>query len=251
MSQSDRTLLSPSIIAHRGFSASHRENSSHAWHAAVEAGADAVEVDIRMTCDGTLVCCHDADLRRLVERHEAIADIDAADLAGIRVAGASAVPTLNELFKTLPCGQPILFDVKDERPETLDRLVAVALGSGRDAFIYGLHAIASVRQVRARTPARILGLLALPADEDAFFAAGGDILRLWESDATAERIGAVVSHGHLVWVTTGDGGTGRKVGDFDAPELRRMMADGVSGFLVNDPLAARNALLSALEETRA
>lgn len=241
----------PLIVAHRGFSAIQRENSPAAWHAAAEAGADLVEVDIRMSCDGTLVCCHDADLRRLADRPGAIADMDAAELAGIAVAGAPVAPTLEHLFVALPEGEPILFDVKDERDEVLDRLVAVAAASGRGGLTFGLHQLGSVTHVRARTDAPILGLLSSPADADAFFAAGGDILRLWESDATAERIGAVAGRGGSVWVTTGGGETGRKVGDFDADALRRMMAEGVSGFLVNDPLAGREALLSAVKETRA
>ena len=241
----------PSIVAHRGFSAAHRENSLAAWQAAVEAGADVVEVDIRMTRDGTLVCCHDADLRRLADRPEAIGDLDAAELAGIAVAGAPAAPTLADLFAALPAGQAILFDVKDERHEVLDLLVAAAAASGRGGLTFGLHSHASVTHVRGRTDADILGLLPSPTDTDAFFNAGGTILRLWEGDATAKRIGTLVGRGRPVWVTTGEGETGRKVGDFDADELRRMMADGVCGFLVNDPLTSRAALLSIFEETGA
>lgn len=242
---------SVSIVAHRGFSARHRENSPHAWHAAVEAGADFVEVDIRMTRDGVLVCSHDADLKRLAGRPETIAATDAAELTGIVVAGAAATPTLEHLFATLPAEQPILFDVKDERFEALDRLVAAAAASGRDGLVFGLHEIASVRRVRQRTGAAILGLLASPGEEDAFFAAGGDILRLWESDATPDLIAAVTLRGHPVWVTTGHGATGRRVGDFDAQALRRMAADGASGFLVNDPSDARAALFDQPAETKA
>ncbi|MCB8836215.1 glycerophosphodiester phosphodiesterase family protein [Aurantimonas sp. VKM B-3413] len=241
----------PLIVAHRGFSTAHRENSPAAWIAAVEAGADVVEVDIRTTRDGKLVCCHDADLRRLADRTEAIADIDAAELAGIAVAGAPATPTLEELFKVLPLGQAIVFDVKDERAEVLDLLVAAATASGRGGLIFGLHRIASVTHVRMRTDAAILGLLSSLEDVDAFFAVGGDILRLWESDATAERVGAWAACGRPVWVTTGEGITGRKVGDFAPDKLRRMTAEGVCGFLVNDPLAARDALLPVLQETGA
>ena len=241
----------PAIVAHRGFSSVHRENSPAAWHAAVEAGADVVEVDIRMTRDGTLVCCHDADLRRLAHRPEAIADIDAAELAGILAGGFPAAPTLEQLFAALPAGQGILLDVKDERPDVLERLVDAVAASGQDGLTFGLHQNSSVIHVRALTRAPILGLLASHADADAFFAAGGTILRLWEGDATAGRVTAVVGRGHPVWVTTGEGQTTRKVGDFDANELRRMASDGVSGFLVNDPLAARGALLSAIVETGA
>ncbi|WAP67739.1 glycerophosphodiester phosphodiesterase [Jiella pelagia] len=240
-----------SIIAHRGFSARHRENSPQAWHAAIEAGADFVEVDIRMTSDGVLVCSHDADLGRIAGRPEAIATTAAADLARIVVAGAAATPTLDELFATLPVEQPILFDVKDERPEALDRLVAAAGASGRDRLVFGLHEIPSVVSVRARSRDAILGLLPSPEQADAFFAGGGDILRLWESDATSQRLAAIAGSGHPVWVTTGHGETGRKVGDYHAQALRRMAADGASGFLVNDPLEARAALSQQMAETPA
>ena len=46
----------PLIIAHRGYSARYRENAPSSWQAAVAAGADLVEVDVRMTADGVLVC---------------------------------------------------------------------------------------------------------------------------------------------------------------------------------------------------
>jgi glycerophosphoryl diester phosphodiesterase len=238
----------PVIVAHRGYSAAHRENSPAAWRAAVTARADVIEADIRMTRDGTLVCCHDGDLHRLGGREERIADLDAEALAAVAIGGEAAAPTLATLLATLPPAQPILFDVKDERPEVLDRLVAAADASARRGLIFGLHTLDTVRYVRARSTAAILGLLAAPADEDAFFAAGGDILRLWESDATAALIGAITGRGHPVWITTGHHGTTRDVGDFDADVLRRMAAAGATGFLVNDPVAAREALYASRSE---
>jgi glycerophosphoryl diester phosphodiesterase len=195
-----------------------------------------------MTRDGALVCCHDADLNRLAGRHEMIADIDAADLAAVTVEGAAAAPPLALLFSILPAEQAILFDVKDERPEAVDRLVAAASASGRDGLFFGLHDIASVRYVRARTNAAILGLLKEPDEEEAFFAAGGTILRLWERDASPERLRAVSGRNHFVWVTTGHHQTGRDVGDFAPEVLRSLAANGVAGFLVNDPVAAREIL---------
>lgn len=236
------TMTRPAIVAHRGFSAAHRENSPDAWRAAHEACADFIEADIRMTRDGTLVCCHDADLKRLAGRHEAIADIDAASLAAISADGAAVAPPLALLFSVLPVGQAILFDVKDERPEALDRLVAAASASGREGLVFGLHDIASVRHLRARTSAAILGLLKEPGEEEAFFAAGGNILRLWECDASPERLPAINGRNRPVWVTTGHHHTGRDVGEFEPEALRRMAANGAAGFLVNDPAAAREAL---------
>lgn len=55
------------IIAHRGLPGPGRpENTAAAVRAAYdEAGADSVEVDLRLSADGVLVACHDADLVRL------------------------------------------------------------------------------------------------------------------------------------------------------------------------------------------
>jgi glycerophosphoryl diester phosphodiesterase len=53
------------ILAHRGSPTSDTvENSIPAISAALAAGADGVEVDLRLTADGVLAVCHDPDLRR-------------------------------------------------------------------------------------------------------------------------------------------------------------------------------------------
>jgi glycerophosphoryl diester phosphodiesterase len=52
----------PRVIAHRGSSAAHRDNSWAAFEAAVAEGADAIECDVQATRDGTLVIRHDLAL---------------------------------------------------------------------------------------------------------------------------------------------------------------------------------------------
>ncbi|MGO4956246.1 inositol monophosphatase family protein [Luteococcus sp. Sow4_B9] len=63
------------VIAHRGDSEQARENTAEAFAAAVEAGADVVEVDIRTTADGTSVILHDETLLRLWGRPKHVADM--------------------------------------------------------------------------------------------------------------------------------------------------------------------------------
>jgi glycerophosphoryl diester phosphodiesterase len=53
----------PLLIAHRGASASHPENTAAAFTAAIAAGADGIELDVRL-CTDRVVVCHDGDLRR-------------------------------------------------------------------------------------------------------------------------------------------------------------------------------------------
>ena len=63
-SHSARSQDFPWCVAHRGYSAEHLENSRAAIEAAVQAGADAIEIDIRHTLDGHALVVHDARLKR-------------------------------------------------------------------------------------------------------------------------------------------------------------------------------------------
>jgi glycerophosphoryl diester phosphodiesterase len=48
----------PQAIAHRGYKASHPENTISAFKGAVEVGAHAIETDIHVTKDGIVVLSH-------------------------------------------------------------------------------------------------------------------------------------------------------------------------------------------------
>ncbi len=50
------------VVAHRGASATHPENTLEAFQAAAEQGADGIELDVRLSADGVLVVHHDAHL---------------------------------------------------------------------------------------------------------------------------------------------------------------------------------------------
>ncbi len=55
------------VIAHRGEHLHHPENTLAAFAAAVEAGADFFELDVRTTLDGKLVLMHDATADRMTD----------------------------------------------------------------------------------------------------------------------------------------------------------------------------------------
>jgi glycerophosphoryl diester phosphodiesterase len=52
------------VVAHRGANDEEPEHSLAAYLRAVEQGADAIECDVRLTADGTLVCVHDRRIDR-------------------------------------------------------------------------------------------------------------------------------------------------------------------------------------------
>ena len=101
----------PLIIGHRGFAAMHPDNSLAGVRAALGAGADGVEVDVRPCADGSWVCHHDRT----------------RDGRAVRGWTASAlrrggVPTLEEVLGVVPVGRWIYVEVKPLARVELARL---------------------------------------------------------------------------------------------------------------------------------
>ena len=110
----------PWIIAHRGASADAPENTLAAVRLAWEQGADAVEVDLRLTRDGQVVVLHDATTRRTADGELAVAG---ATLAQLRALDAGSfkgaawrgepIPTLREVLASVPPGRRIVLELKN------------------------------------------------------------------------------------------------------------------------------------------
>ena len=102
---------SPLLIAHRTAMAVRPENTLAGIAAAIEAGADGVEVDVRATRDDVPVLMHDASLARTTGDPRRVADVTRDELRALRVAGPygaagpQPVPTLEEaLAAAAPIG---------------------------------------------------------------------------------------------------------------------------------------------------
>src|SRR5271170_2091058 len=61
---SAESLKKVMVIAHRGEHLKHPENTMPAFQAAIDAGADFFELDVRTTSDGRLVLMHDRTVDR-------------------------------------------------------------------------------------------------------------------------------------------------------------------------------------------
>lgn len=76
-------VVRPQVVAHRGASHENAEHTLRAYVAALDAGAEALECDVRLTADGHLVCVHDRDLRRTASSRGLVSETDLADLADL------------------------------------------------------------------------------------------------------------------------------------------------------------------------
>lgn len=69
------------VVAHRGASEDAPEHTLAAYARAIEDGADALEVDVRLTRDGHLVCVHDRRVDRTSNGRGVVSTLELAQLA--------------------------------------------------------------------------------------------------------------------------------------------------------------------------
>ena len=74
---------SPVVIAHRGFSEEAPENSLAAFQKAIEAKAEMIELDVRLSSDGEFAVFHDKKLNRTSEGRGALKNFTAKELTEI------------------------------------------------------------------------------------------------------------------------------------------------------------------------
>lgn len=123
------------IWAHRGARAEATENTVAAFAAAIDAGADGVELDVHPTADGILVVHHDPEVVLPDGARWLIASLTAAEVAAVRLDPAgSAIPTLTQVCGLLaPTTLVLNVELKDGAAPYagVEELVVAAIrGSG-------------------------------------------------------------------------------------------------------------------------
>lgn len=94
----------PSVIAHRGGAALGVENTLSCIEAAIAAGADAVEIDVRLTKDGYPVVFHDAKVNAATNGKGKISDLSLENVQSLQITDRRGVPT----GETIPTLQQVL-----------------------------------------------------------------------------------------------------------------------------------------------
>ncbi|MCD7444055.1 glycerophosphodiester phosphodiesterase [Streptomyces lincolnensis] len=92
-------------VAHRGDPYRVRENTIDSLRSALERGADAVEIDVRLTRDGVPVLLHDDTLKRLWEHDRPLLSLSSDEVRGLT---DGRVPTLAQALKATDGGRVML-----------------------------------------------------------------------------------------------------------------------------------------------
>jgi glycerophosphoryl diester phosphodiesterase len=131
------------VIAHRGEHRAHPENTLPAFQAAIDAGADFFELDVRTTSDGRLVLMHDAKVDRTTNgagvvremTFDQIRALDAGAKFSLRFAGTQ-VPSFEEALALAHGRIGVYVDSKDIAPADLAAALAKA-DMLKQVVIYG------------------------------------------------------------------------------------------------------------------
>jgi glycerophosphoryl diester phosphodiesterase len=141
------------VIAHRGSSAEAPENTLPAFEAAVQHGADALELDVRLTADGAPVVIHDATLDRTTDRSGPVSSQPLAELrsvdAGWRFTPdggrtypfrgrGTRIPTLGEVLWTFS-SIAVLVEIKEPQAQDAVRRVLLQEGAAERCVVASEH----------------------------------------------------------------------------------------------------------------
>ncbi len=239
-------LAFPIIFAHRGASAYAPENTLAAFELALRQGADAIELDTKLTADGQVVVIHDQTLDRTTPKSGKVRDhslaeirkLDAGSHFDIAFKGEN-VPTLEEVLKAV--GQLTFVNIEianyasvtDELPYKVANLVK-KFHLGHRVIFSSFNPLALIR-ARKILPETPIGLLAFPGNPGWFARSWPGNLLGYQSihpeyrDVTPSLVKAAHRRKKFVFVYTVN----------QAEEMLRLFQLGVDGIFTDDPVLAQ------------
>jgi glycerophosphoryl diester phosphodiesterase len=140
------------VLGHRGAMGHAPENTMASFRRALELGADAVELDVRLSRDGHVVVMHDASVDRTTNGSGRIAELDLEEIKALDAGGAFApdfrgerIPTFAEVLAWAVDQTELVVEIKgDPEPdpgvlEKTIRLIGEHGMSGRTMVISFHH----------------------------------------------------------------------------------------------------------------
>lgn len=202
-----------SVTAHRGASATAPENTLAAFQAAIDAGADAIELDVRLSADGAVVVFHDSDFRRVANAPRAVVetplpamrDIDIGSWFDPAFAG-ERIATLAEALAFIDRRARVLVELKPDAGNAralLDATLQEIDRTGhRDMVMLASLSPALVRAARDAAPGVPRALFANAALPGTARRTDFDMLGLNHLQIDAAAVADARRHGYLLQAWT-------------------------------------------------
>ncbi|MFP3895409.1 MAG: glycerophosphodiester phosphodiesterase [Anaerolineales bacterium] len=240
----------PLIIAHRGASAVAPENTLAAFRAAVEAGADGIEMDVMRCHSGELMVVHDDTVDRTTDgsglvrtiSKDSLRMLDAGSWFGPEHAG-QRIPTLDDVLPFVEGGIRLNIEIKSQglRSEGLEEEIAdmIRAREYEDRILISSFNPLVLMRLRNVAPEIQRGLLYTPGSLRSS-------PRIWRHLVQPQALHphhSVVDEEYIRWAKE----NGYRVNVWtvnEAERMREMIALDVDGIITDHPARLRRFLYS-------
>ena len=243
------------VVAHRGASVQAPENTMEAFRLGVEAGADAIELDVHLSQDGQLAVIHDDTVDRTTDGVGAVQGFSMDGLrrfdAGARFTDAGGgtpfagkglrIPTLGEVLAWLPDGIGLVVEIKARAavPGVVEALRAHPVRQQGRASVISFDE-AAINEAHALDPELPTGYLLVPTQplEPALRWAvenGHQAVHPWDGDLgmdPAPALAQAMAYGRLLGCYVVN----------DPDRMKHLAVYGLWGFVTDVPDVARATL---------
>jgi glycerophosphoryl diester phosphodiesterase len=234
------------VIAHRGAAGRAPENTLAALAAAIEDGADLLEIDVQETIDGEVVVIHDSDFMKIAGDPRKVWDITYEETRAIDIGSwfapefrSERLPNLEEVLELARGKVRVDIELKyyghDEQLE--EGVVSIVEDTDMvpEVVIMSLSQ-AAIRKVRTLRPSWTIGLLTATALGD-LTRVDADFLAVYTGMVTSRFVRAAHKVGKDVYVWTVN----------DPVHMSRMIGRGVDGIITDEPALAKRVLAERAE----
>lgn len=240
----------PAIVAHRGASATHPENTLDSFLAAVSAGADLVELDVRLTADHVPVVMHDLDVARTTDGSGSVHLMSLKEVKRLDASGGrgprTQIPSLQEALEALSGRIGVDIEIKNMPDEPSfdspgEAAVLQTLELIEETGFDGIALVSSfnwlsIERAKERSPHIPTGLITTAA-VDPWVAL--DYVRTKGHDLFLPQVSALLGAGEAFLEAAHAEGTRIGTWTVDDPgALERLLAMGVDAIATNDPAMA-------------
>jgi glycerophosphoryl diester phosphodiesterase len=240
----------PVVVAHRGASSTYPENTLEAFQGAIDAGADMIELDVRLTADHAAIVLHDADVGATTDGSGFVHTMTLAEIKRLDASGGrgprAEVPTVMEALQLLSGRVGVNLEIKNlpgelsfDSPVEAAALETIRLvdevGFDGTVLISSFNWL-SIERVREAEPRLSTGFLTTalidPWAALVYVRSHGHAYVLPQAPPLYEAGKPFVQEAHAGGVLVGTW----TVDDPDAVD--RLFADGVDAVATNDPAMA-------------
>lgn len=235
--------MRPLVVGHAGAAGEAPANTLAGVRACLDAGCEAMEVDVRLSADGVPVLLHDETLDRTTSLRGPVRAYTFAELQRADAGGGEPVPGLRQVLEAVAGNLVVWCELKasesdpDENAELVEAVLATVADVGAEGWV-AVHSFAPsiVERARARAPQIPAALISPPVTLEmaprlarTALASGAQAVSLHHASLTPELVVWFRARQLAVYSWTLD----------HEDEWQKALRAGVDGVITNYPHALR------------